>query len=383
MAIYNSFGDYNQNDPNQTLISSSMLNDIDKSAINACIAALKLPQQANKFFNKNQPTVSNPSGDQDYVFLEHDSHEKIEQILHYYGQELEQESQSQLDCTRKLIIRLVDFIRPCYSLNERKLRGLNELFNEISSLHDKKSMEQKNKNQELQSEISRLEKFIITSTNPYNSKTNVYATDLTFDYDEWMKLEEETIKLRDLVERQTDKINELITLLSDSDTFTHRTSQLRSIIGATFETERGQQPPSSSSATVGKPFPSRAPIYPPLNSGTNLLQTTNNRFHLRDPVNNEAQNEGRPTVTTNYLSPLSRKFSCTSDRKCPICNYQFHNTANEFEIITHVDRCFIEAGMDDLAPYPEPKQYECPKCNQQFPCDHEKEYREHLSDCYA
>ncbi|CAF1523468.1 unnamed protein product [Rotaria magnacalcarata] len=368
MAIYNSFGDYNQNDPNQTLISSSMLNDIDKSAINACIAALKLPQQANKFFNKNQPTVSNPSGDQDYVFLEHDSHEKIEQILHYYGQELEQESQSQLDCTRKLIIRLVDFIRPCYSLNERKLRGLNELFNEISSLHDKKSMEQKNKNQELQSEISRLEKFIITSTNPYNSKTNVYATDLTFDYDEWMKLEEETIKLRDLVERQTDKINELITLLSDSDTFTHRTSQLRSIIGATFETERGQQPPSSSSATVGKPFPSRAPIYPPLNS---------------DPVNNEAQNEGRPTVTTNYLSPLSRKFSCTSDRKCPICNYQFHNTANEFEIITHVDRCFIEAGMDDLAPYPEPKQYECPKCNQQFPCDHEKEYREHLSDCYA
>ncbi|CAF5228529.1 unnamed protein product, partial [Rotaria magnacalcarata] len=84
------------------------------------------------------------------------------------------------------------------------------------SLHDKKSMEQKNKNQELQSEISRLEKFIITSTNPYNSKTNAYATDLTFDYDEWMKLEEETRKLRDLVERQTDKINELITLLSDS-----------------------------------------------------------------------------------------------------------------------------------------------------------------------
>ncbi|CAF3329484.1 unnamed protein product [Rotaria socialis] len=383
MAIYNSFANYNQNEPNQTLISSSMLNDIDKSAINACIAALKPSQQTNKFSNKNQPTVSNPSDDQDYIFLEQDSHEKIEQILHYYRQELKQESQSQVDCTRKLIIRLVDFIRPCYSLNERKLRGLNELFDEISRLHAKKSMEQKDKNQELQNEISRLEKFIITSTNPYNAKANVYATDLTFDYDEWMKLEEETRKLRDLVERQTDKIDELIRLLSYSGALTHQTSQLRSIIGATFETERGQQPPSSSSATVGKPFPSRAPIYPQLDSGTNLLQTTNNRFNLRDPVNNEAQNGGRPTVTTNYLSPLSRKISCTNDRKCPICNYQFHKTANEFEIITHVDRCFIDAGMDDLAPCSEPEQYECPKCNQQFPSDREKEYREHLSDCYA
>ncbi|CAF4921252.1 unnamed protein product, partial [Rotaria socialis] len=95
MAIYNSFANYNQNEPNQTLISSSMLNDIDKSAINACIAALKPSQQTNKFSNKNQPTVSNPSDDQDYIFLEQDSHEKIEQILHYYRQELKQESQSQ------------------------------------------------------------------------------------------------------------------------------------------------------------------------------------------------------------------------------------------------------------------------------------------------
>ncbi|CAF4478347.1 unnamed protein product, partial [Rotaria magnacalcarata] len=65
----------------------------------------------------------------DYTFLEQ---EMIEQILYYYQQELKQESNTQLDCTRKLVIRLVDFIRPYYASNQRKMKDLDELFSAIS-----------------------------------------------------------------------------------------------------------------------------------------------------------------------------------------------------------------------------------------------------------
>lgn len=86
--------------------------------------------------------------------------------------------------------------------------------------------------------------------------------------------------------------------------------------------------------------------------------------------------------TNLNLLPLSSRTSCTSDRKCPVCDFQFHPTANEFEIITHVDKCMVSAGMDHFVAYSGPVQYTCPKCNLQFLYNDEMTYRVHLAECY-
>ena len=102
---------------------------------------------------------------------------------------------------------------------------------------------------------------------------------------------------------------------------------------------------------------------------------------LVDTVNHETQNGERPTGATHALPLLSRISSYNPNnntRSCFICNHEFVSTANEFEIISHVDKCLSSVGIDDV---PEPKQYDCPKCNRQFPGDQEKAYLEHLSVC--
>ncbi|CAF4873585.1 unnamed protein product [Rotaria sp. Silwood1] len=173
------------------------------------------PRMLKPVYNQNNQTKSNSKRDR--IFVEHysdGSTNQLEQILSYYRQDLKQESNTQLDCDRNLITRLVDFIRPEYSLNKNKMKDLDILFNEILNLNEKRFIKQKEKkNEQVQKEIANLKKLIVTSANKDHITKNISQINSMIDYKVWMEIEEETRKLYNLVERQRNQINELIKLI--------------------------------------------------------------------------------------------------------------------------------------------------------------------------
>jgi pyruvate carboxylase len=132
----------------------------------------------------NQSTTSkarNPDNKHDYVYVEHNRlevAEEIERILNYYRQELKQDSNTLPDCNQQLIIRLVDFIRPIYSSQRKKLEDLDALIEDISVLQALPFIEQREKNEQLNNEILHLKKLIIKSAHEGdqsdNTMTKVY-----------------------------------------------------------------------------------------------------------------------------------------------------------------------------------------------------------------
>lgn len=167
-----------------------------------------------------------------------DAVREIEQVLDNYRKELRQESYTQLDCSRKLITRLFDFIRPTYTTHKKKMTDLNALYTEISELQDLRFHQLKDKHEQLTSEIFHLrKKLLMTSANESYSSKNTsrkvfrirkttcdrkpldfihhhHHVDTMVNYEQWMAMEEDTRKLHALVELQRDRINELINLLS-------------------------------------------------------------------------------------------------------------------------------------------------------------------------
>ncbi|CAF1445759.1 unnamed protein product [Rotaria sp. Silwood1] len=227
MAMHNSSATDNEHDSDITIINSLLSTNLDDASTNVYIPVLKNSQQTNESSNTTQPITSNVVYDQnnqtnsdsshDYIFIQHDLQEttkQLEQILYYYQQDLTQESNTSFDCNRNLITRLVDLIRPVYSLNQEKMKNLNTLVDDISDLHDKRIVEQKEKNEQFHLEISHLKKLIVTSENEDNTSRKIYRINSLVDYEEWMELEEETKKLHKLVEHQQNQINELNKLIS-------------------------------------------------------------------------------------------------------------------------------------------------------------------------
>ena len=156
-----------------TIINHSFLFDRNDEPISSCIPVLRRSQQTNRSKPLNNQTNSDTT--QDYVYVDQsllETANHIERILKFYQQELKQESTAQLDCNQQLITRLIDFIRPAYSSNRDKLNDLDILFQEISTLHDEKLIEQKEKNEQLQTEIVHLKKLIITSVDKDDSGNN-------------------------------------------------------------------------------------------------------------------------------------------------------------------------------------------------------------------
>ncbi|CAF0982800.1 unnamed protein product [Rotaria sordida] len=386
MAMHNSSPTNNQNDDNATIVNSLFSSDYNYTSINAGIPIRTTNYNRDNFFVKN---------DLKEII------QQLEQILNYYRQELKQESNAQFNCNRNLITRLIDFIRPVYSLNPKKLKDLDILFNDISDLHDKRFNEQKEKNEQFQKEISHLKKLMITSDNEDNTNRKNFRINSIVDYEEWIEIEEETRKLHNLVKNQQNQINELFKLLSHEETSPFHTSSIIKIIPpdeplvieqklTDFDLDGDDSPPVTRVRTR-----TDQQLYP----GTNILQKPTGEFHLPntlschslndiltetflDGLNNEIQYQEPPTVTTNELPSVSRQLSHSNKKLCPICNYEFLNTVNELEIYTHVETCLISASMEDLGPFTGPKQFECPICNQQFSGSDDKTYREHLSNCY-
>ncbi|CAF1566353.1 unnamed protein product [Rotaria sp. Silwood1] len=209
------------------MINPSFSHNRNDAPIDSRTPIVKHSQQANESSKNTQPKMLKPvynqnnqtksNGKRDRIFVEHysdGSTNQLEQILSYYRQDLKQESNTQLDCDRNLITRLVDFIRPEYSLNKNKMKDLDILFNEILNLNEKRFIKQKEKkNEQVQKEIANLKKLIVTSANKDHITKNISQINSMIDYKVWMEIEEETRKLYNLVERQRNQINELIKLI--------------------------------------------------------------------------------------------------------------------------------------------------------------------------
>ena len=164
MSVVNSSAN-NNDDDGLTMINQSMILDGSNDASNDSV--IRRLQQVHR------GRTTNPSSD--YVYVEHDrleSAQEIERILILYRQDLKQESNNQHTCNSKLITRLIDAIRPVYSSNDKQMRELHNLFEEISDLQDIRFIEQKEKLENLTNEITHLKKLILGTTKQAEENPN-------------------------------------------------------------------------------------------------------------------------------------------------------------------------------------------------------------------
>ena len=99
----------------------------------------------------------------DYVFVDHNPQEnarELEQLLHGYIRDLKDQGQSQLDCARLLVVRVMDLIRPAYPTDQQKMIELDKIMSEIGSLHNERHVEQREKVEHLRNEICQLQKML-------------------------------------------------------------------------------------------------------------------------------------------------------------------------------------------------------------------------------
>lgn len=85
-----------------------------------------------------------------------------------YIRDLKQEKNTQLDCDKQLVTRLMDSIRLAYVNNQPKMIELDKIMDEIGVLHDRRHMEQKEKIEHLRTEICRLQKMLCTASNDHS-----------------------------------------------------------------------------------------------------------------------------------------------------------------------------------------------------------------------
>lgn len=117
--------------------------------------------------SQNQISVYN---DYCYTRFEYDS---LRKILNSYAEDLENESNNQFDCSRQLITRLMDFIRPFFSSDKEKIAEIDKLRGKISNLHDRNHCKQNEKDQSLRNEIIKMENFVIQSTDENRISKNI------------------------------------------------------------------------------------------------------------------------------------------------------------------------------------------------------------------
>ncbi|CAF0865750.1 unnamed protein product [Adineta ricciae] len=205
-----------QDDTDVTIINHSFLYNQNDEPIGSCLPVLR---------RHLQPTA--PSKEQissNYVYVDHDRIEiakQLEQIVDYYRKELKQEPYNQFECNQQLITRLIDLIRPIYSSNKQKIKDLDVLLEDVSHQHEKRSAEQKERNDQQQNQIRHLKKSLVSTSAEDNIQTSLmndlYRINAVVDYEQWMQIDEETKKLHDLIKTQSNQINTIIELLSAKD----------------------------------------------------------------------------------------------------------------------------------------------------------------------
>ncbi|CAF3857129.1 unnamed protein product, partial [Rotaria sp. Silwood1] len=234
MSIVNSFTNgAHEDDSDITIINPSIVHEHNDEYV-PIITRLKqvnnsseIRQATNIETNNNILKNENNDGKQEYIFIDHNPNEnakQLEQILIHYIRDLKQETNTQNDCDQQLITRLMDIIRPVYTNDEKKLNELDNITKEIASLHDKRYIEQKEKIEQLHTEICQLNKMLLTKNelliyNDNNQNDSMFQPKPSInDYDQWTEIEDDAKKLQEIVQTQRDQIEKIVTLISQTAT---------------------------------------------------------------------------------------------------------------------------------------------------------------------
>ncbi|CAF4075793.1 unnamed protein product [Rotaria sp. Silwood2] len=233
MSIINSsIGGAHDDDSDITIINPSIVHEHNDEYV-PIITRLKQANNSsenrqatnNETNNNNICKDENTDGKQEYIFIDHspyDNAKQVEQILIFYIRDLKQETNTQILCDKQLITRLMDLIRPAYTNDENKLNELDDMTKEIASLHDKRYIEQKEKIEQLHTEIYQLNRMLLTKDessliNDDNQSNSIfYPKQSINDYDQWTEIEDDAKKLHQIVQSQRNQINEIVTLITQT-----------------------------------------------------------------------------------------------------------------------------------------------------------------------
>ena len=104
----------------------------------------------------------------------------FEQILYFYRNELQPESNSQAHVHHQFLLRLIDLVRPHYHHNQEKLQEFDQLFQDIIALYERETVKQQESMAELKRETAHWQGVSLVSmrepaTRP--SRTKIFFVD--------------------------------------------------------------------------------------------------------------------------------------------------------------------------------------------------------------
>jgi len=406
MAMYNSHAGFHEDESDITIINPSITQEHNDGYVDN-----------TQTTNNNNPQNQNIDDKNGFIFVDHDPvkiAKQLEEVLTYYIRDLKQESTTQLDCDKQLVTRLMDLIRPAYVDNQQKMVELDKKMEDIGLLHDKRHIEQKEKIEQLRTEICRLNKILTSANNDhsmYNDNTKNYSMFSTMqqrpsinDYDQWTEIEDDAKKLHEIVQSQKNQINEIVSLISQAataptsfgptnvlmnrsedatnnkqSTSTTNTSMISTLIQK-IKDITGQQEPipvaSNQEPILENPSPGTSPSQSLATLTLEILTPTIDDRHkqIEEQHDKPIVEQERPHIPIDIpVAPAP----AIETKKCHVCNYEFALTSDDMEMYDHIEKCLFPPGAST-----QPKDYECPICHRKFAASDEKAYHEHLSDCY-
>lgn len=185
-----------QDEADITIINHSLLYDGNDEPISSCIPIVRRLQQANQ-------RKSTTSDDSIEVIVE--PCQQIELILNTYRQELTNDSNTDWTCHQQLTARLSDLLRTMHSSNENQMKTQENLFADIIRLQNQR-LEQQNSLTTSSQTICQIEK---------ENDMSIKYSPVIFNRQECKELNDETLRLQQIVRTQHEKIETLIELLSE------------------------------------------------------------------------------------------------------------------------------------------------------------------------
>ncbi|CAF4135320.1 unnamed protein product [Rotaria socialis] len=417
-----------QDDSDITIINPSIINEHNDEYV-PIITRLK---QANNSSENRQvasshvqkSAVKHPNSEvkQDYIFVDNNPQEhakQVEQALKYYVQDLTQETNTQWQCDKQLVVRLMDLVRPVYSHDQMKLIELEEMQKQIGSLHDKRYIEQREKFEQLRAEICQLNKMLLEHKDEQLISTD-HADDNSVyniadkrhsvqDYDQWTEIADDTKKLHEIVQLQQNQINELVNLVSETATVpvslinppddpstdaktvmpdppNPSKTFMNTLLQKIQNLSGGQTEPASTDLAPAVTLDNHSPGTSPSQSLATLIpesfmqvQPANQTEQTKD-TQEEIDDMQEPIRDEPHVLPIDIPIVPVAPprelKKCPVCSHEFLLTTSDEDMYDHIETCLFPPTARA-----EPTHYECPYCYKKLPGNNESAYLQHLSDC--
>ncbi|CAF2985623.1 unnamed protein product [Rotaria socialis] len=383
-----------QDDSDITIINPSIINEHNDE------------QVASSHVQKSAVKHPNSEVKQDYIFVDNNPQEhakQVEQALKYYVQDLTQETNTQWQCDKQLVVRLMDLVRPVYSHDQMKLIELEEMQKQIGSLHDKRYIEQREKFEQLRAEICQLNKMLLEHKDEQLISTD-HADDNSVyniadkrhsvqDYDQWTEIADDTKKLHEIVQLQQNQINELVNLVSETATVPvslinppDDPSTDAKTVMPDPPNPRGQTEPASTDLAPAVTLDNHSPGTSPSQSLATLIpesfmqvQPANQTEQTKD-TQEEIDDMQEPIRDEPHVLPIDIPIVPVAPprelKKCPVCSHEFLLTTSDEDMYDHIETCLFPPTARA-----EPTHYECPYCYKKLPGNNESAYLQHLSDC--